>query len=785
MTDKIRKRLGPVSVVATIAVLGLLAAFIALAALPDITSAQGPPPPPPPPSGDGPPPPPPPPSGDGPPAPPAPPEQQPTMTPGPEPQAGGFVANAVEGRKVELKWPSVAGATGYEIRFRNLDMAGAPWTVQSVSAGTQMYTLEDADLVDGALYEIQLRGDNQTWAEARSLEILGPVIQFSSDTPFEVDTGQPVNWRLPRVSLAKGDEVRYSIVPSLPKGLSYGQEEGDDHVNLLVSQYPRITGGIGHTVGGSSQFYRLKGCDIDEGLVDPDSCDTHIFQVIITPATVKPLADVIRDREYTIGEALDLAHPLNQFPQVGLAGGTGFEYKLLNTEGYQELDLPGLTFNGNTRQLSGTPERPIGSVRVAYRATQPDSDVYHEAEFTINIVEIPRQECRVGLNYEDTLQVYNETNKVGSANFTVRADSNSYYVLPIGEKGQRGAGENRTRTFELITVKKEGGDLSAPNANVLPAGFQVVRLMVDQDSVNPLNDLYTRQGFHMPEDAVTVTPQMMSDDGRYEDPEPDYPETDNGYRLAIGVSDKDMLKEEHYLSCFIVHDTDNDTGETDSSAVVFSLNALPDLSARDWVIELTSDPTSARNTSELDVDQAFTTDAALLNFATMYVDDDAARNAGTGCIANAAANPKDIVSWTTGDDKVVFTAKEVTETMTQRVQVTASLKTGGAEACVQVRITVFHPDDQPSMLTAPTSVMAMSDAAGMATVSWTPGDNALGHLVLLFNADFSGDPMVGTPTGNAHTFSAVPAGSYIAVVVSYRSVSDYEYEALNSVVTVQ
>ena len=237
MTDKIRKRLGPVSVVATIAVLGLLAAFIALAALPETASAQPAPPPPPgttPPA---------PPSGDGPPPPPPPPQQQqpqPTMTPGPEPQAGGFVANAVEGRKVELKWPSVAGATGYEIRFRNLDMAGAPWTEQSVSAGTQMYTLEDADLMDGALYEIQLRGDNQTWDEARSLEILGPVIQFSSDTPFEVDTGQPVNWRLPRVSLAKGDEVRYSIVPSLPKGLSYGQEEGDDHVNLLVSQYPRI-----------------------------------------------------------------------------------------------------------------------------------------------------------------------------------------------------------------------------------------------------------------------------------------------------------------------------------------------------------------------------------------------------------------------------------------------------------------------------------------------------------------------------------------------------------------
>ena len=71
MTDKIRKRLRPVSVVATIAVLGLLAAFIALAALPDITSAQGPPPPPPPPTqgggNGGPPAPPAPPSGDGPP----------------------------------------------------------------------------------------------------------------------------------------------------------------------------------------------------------------------------------------------------------------------------------------------------------------------------------------------------------------------------------------------------------------------------------------------------------------------------------------------------------------------------------------------------------------------------------------------------------------------------------------------------------------------------------------------------------------------------------------------
>ena len=209
--------------------------------------------------------------------------------------------------------------------------------MRSVSAGTQMYTLEDADLMDGALYEVQLRGDNQTWAEARSLEILGPVIQFSSETPFEVDTGQPVDWRLPRVSLAKGDEVRYSIVPSLPKGLSYGQEEGDDHVDLLVSQYPRINGGIGHTVGGSRQFYRLKGCDIDEGLVNEDSCDTHIFQVIITPATVKPLADVIRDREYTIGEALKPGPSAEPVP----TGGIGWRGRL-RIQASEHRGLPGI-----------------------------------------------------------------------------------------------------------------------------------------------------------------------------------------------------------------------------------------------------------------------------------------------------------------------------------------------------------------------------------------------------------------------------------------------------------
>ena len=81
------------------------------------------------------------------------------------------------------------------------------------------------------------------------------------------------------------------------------------------------------------------------------------------------------------------------------------------------------------------------------------------------------------------------------------------------------------------------------------------------------------------------------------------------------------------------------------------------------------------------------------------------------------------------------------------------------------------------MLTAPTGVTAMAEA-GTVTVTWTDGADALGHLVLLFNAaDFSSAPMVNAvPTGSSSAqFTDVAAGNYIAVVVSYRSASETAY----------
>ena len=386
-----------------------------------------------------------------------------TQTPAAAPSTG-FVAKAVDGRKVELKWTSVPEAESYVIRYQNLDDDGS-WTTKNVSEGTT-YTLSDDDLEDGALYEVQVRGNNQTWDDARSLQVLGPIIQFSSDTPHEAQTGDRISFELPYASLTKGDMVRYSIVPSLPGDLTYGQEDDDDYVDLAKSVHPMITGSVDHPDGGSDQFYRLKGCDVEDSVVDLDSCDTHIFRIIITPADVKPLADVIRDRAYTIGKALNATHTQNLLPRVGLEDQDDITYQLLDVGNHFEpVEIAGVMFNPTTRQLSGRPAGPVGEYRVAYRARQEGEATYHEARFTINIIEIDRQECLVGLDYETTQRVYNMEDTVGSANFTVGVNSGMYYVLPIGELGQRGAGEDTTRAFELVTVKA-GGDLSAPNANV-------------------------------------------------------------------------------------------------------------------------------------------------------------------------------------------------------------------------------------------------------------------------------------------------------------------------------
>ena len=136
------------------------------------------------------------------------------------------------------------------------------------------------------------------------------------------------------------------------------------------------------------------------------------------------------------------------------------------------------------------------------------------------------------------------------------------------------------------------------------------------------------------------------------------------------------------------------------------------------------------------------------------------------------------------DPRTYLTDEEIpgaTEVRYYRVAAFNSAGTGAWTAAVRYPADTSHIVPPPLM--APT-ITSVTPGTGTVMVEWTPGANAIGHLVLLFQSDFSGTPMVGTPSGNSHMFSDVPAESYIAVVVSYRSAMDYEYDP-SDVVTVQ
>ena len=61
---------------------------------------------------------------------------------------------------------------------------------------------------------------------------------------------------------------------------------------------------------------------------------------------------------------------------------------------------------------------------------------------------------------------------------------------------------------------------------------------------------------------------------------------------------------------------------------------------------------------------------------------------------------------------------------------------------------------------------AVANASGEIEVTWSPGANAAGHLLMLFTPDFVGDPMVASKgaTDATHTFTGVPEGDYVVVV---------------------
>ena len=664
-------------------------------------------------------------------------------------------------RSVDLMWnaPSgaVPGTTMYEVQYRiaaGEEGYDGVWS-SSMKTVETVYMLDDDMLNDGVVYDVRVRmveAGQAAYEGWLPTQVLGPAIHLSPVDDLEARNEEEVEHALPIPNLAKGT-VTYLIEPALPSGLMYETEPDEDEASVIT----------GMVVGGWDQYHRLTVTDTtDDGI----EMDVHYFRVTIEEVQVKPLADVIRDRTYYVDQAIT---QLLDFPEVGTNP---------NNYTYHIDGLPnGLAFDGMTRMLSGTPEASAlnddGSAKVyklKYQARpiegQAPPDIIHEAKFNITI---DQHVCNNGLDYEQTYTTFEGSETVGSANFTIGATDQGYYVLPIGEEGDQGRLATQTRTFEIRTVDA-GGDLTAPEAEELPLGLQMVQLMVDEDSQNPGNMLFTRQGEYGSDS--TVTSMAMAMYGMYDDPEPDYPDMDTGERLAIGIGATADLKAGRYSSCFIVHDTDENTGEVDSSAVVFDLNIVAGLAAQDWVIELKA----VGETTELDTNEAFTAPAEELNFTPMYVAEDAVRGTD-GCVADADDDPSDIVDWEVDGTEVIFTSKtaaDVPMTLTQRIQVKAERKSGGAEACVQVRMTVHGP-----LGAFGADEVEAAAATGSIHLSWDAVDNATGYRAVAIKLGSSPLTMADITVmelgddETMHRFMGLSAGDrYLVAVVADQKVGD-------------
>ena len=170
------------------------------------------------------------------------------------------------------------------------------------------------------------------------------------------------------------------------------------------------------------------------------------------------------------------------------------------------------------------------------------------------------------------------------------------------------------------------------------------------------------------------------------------------------------------------------------------------------------------------------------NAAPMSVGTIAAQTvtAGQSVTVDVAANfsdaDGDTLTYTAVSDMTSYATVSVSGSMVTITGVAAGMATvtvtatdaAGAYAMQTIMVTVEAAD---TTLGAPGGVMTSDATASpgilLVKVDWTPGDNAVGHLVMLFTDDWQGAPLVeGTPAGNSHTFT-VDAGSYIAVVVAY------------------
>ena len=175
--------------------------------------------------------------------------------------------------------------------------------------------------------------------------------------------------------------------------------------------------------------------------------------------------------------------------------------------------------------------------------------------------------------------------------------------------------------------------------------------------------------------------------------------------------------------------------------------------------------------------------------------------AGQSVTVDVAANFSDA---NTGDTLTYAAVSSMTDFATVSVSGSMVTITGVAEGTATITVTATDDDGETAtqtimvtvtaaMLTAPTNVMAMlHDADGDGDpgefdirVTWTPGQGATQHAVILFDSDYNFDPGTGLATNQDSgdtTFRNVASGDYIVAVAAVDA--DFEIEIGFAMVTV-
>ena len=161
-------------------------------------------------------------------------------------------------------------------------------------------------------------------------------------------------------SYTAGEEIRLLTLPEAAGGngqLSYELRPGVP--GLTFDRGTRMLSGTPRMVDTYRMSYRVS--DADENTEDSDA-DTLTFTITVREGDTAPtFTGKVSDQSYTVGDEIRLL----TLPEA--AGGNGrLSYEL-------GPEVPGLTFDGATRSLSGTP-RIVDKYRMSYRVSDADEN---------------------------------------------------------------------------------------------------------------------------------------------------------------------------------------------------------------------------------------------------------------------------------------------------------------------------------------------------------------------------------------------------------------------------